>query len=116
MTSRHDNSVHPVHSAVNPTQRSLVAVPKSVELDTRIEMASWSFARKDFESASQHAGQVLEEVPCDPRALSLIAACQILLGNLDAGIVKLNRASDGTSIERYAVSYTHLTLPTICSV
>ena len=112
MSSRHDNSVHPVHSATNPAQRSLVAVPKSVELDTRIEMASWSFAQKDFESATQHAEQVLEEVPCDPRALSLIAACQILLGNLDAGIVHLNRASDGTSIERYEAvveeAYEHL--------
>lgn len=97
----HDNSFHSMRAETAPSQRSLVAVPKSVELDTRIEMASWSFAQKDFESATQHAEQVLDEVPCDPRALSLIAACQILLGNLDAGIVQLNQAIDGTSIERY---------------
>lgn len=101
MSSRNDNLARPVHSNSNSSRVSLVAVPKSVELDTRIEMASWSFAQKDFESATQHAEHVLEEVPCDPRALSLIAACQILLGNLDAGIVRLNQAIDGTSIERY---------------
>ena len=101
MSSRNDNLTQPVHPDSNLSGASLVAVPKSVELDTRIELASWSFAQKDFELATQHAEQVLEEVPCDPRALSLIAACQILLGNLDAGIVRLNQAIDGASIERY---------------
>jgi tetratricopeptide (TPR) repeat protein len=76
-------------------------IPKTVQLDTRIEMASWSFAQKDFELTTQYAEQVLEEVPSDPRALSLIAGCQILLGNLDAGIVQLNHAINCTAIESY---------------
>ena len=101
MQSRNDNLVRPVQAATDTPRVSLVAVPKSVELDTRIEMASWSFAQKDFALATQHAEQVLDQVPCDPRALSLIAACQILLGNLDAGIGHLNQAVDGASIERY---------------
>ena len=101
MSTFQNNLVSPMNSGSVPSHAPLVAVPKSVELDTRIEMASWSFAQKDFESATQHAEQVLDEVPCDPRALSLIAACQILLGNLDAGIVRLNQAIDGASIESY---------------
>ena len=101
MSTFQDNLVSRVNSGSDTLHVPLVAVPKSVELDTRIEMASWSFAQKDFESATRHAEQVLDEVPCDPRALSLIAACQILLGNLDAGIVRLNQAVDGASIDRY---------------
>jgi len=101
MSTGHNNSLHSGLSDADLPQRSLVAVPKAVELDTRIELASWSFAQKDFESATEHAEQVLDQVPCDPRALSLIAGCQILLGNLDAGIVQLNQAIDGTSIKRY---------------
>ena len=101
MSTFQDNLVSPSNRGPDSSHAPLVAVPKSVELDTRIEMASWSFAQKDFESATLHAEQVLDQVPCDPRALSLIAACQILLGNLDAGILHLNRAVDGASIDRY---------------
>ena len=90
-----------VSADTNLSENVPSTIPKSVELDTRIEMASWSFAQKDVETTTQYAERVLEEVPGDPRALALIAGCQILLGNLDAGIVQLSQAVDGTAIERY---------------
>lgn len=101
MSSGHDNQTHRISTNAGSLHPSPSGVSKSVELDTRIEMASWSFAQKDFDTTTLYAEHVLDEVPGDPRALALIAACQILVGNLDAGIVQLNQAINGAAIERY---------------
>ncbi len=100
MLSGH-NQTYGISTNAGSLHSSPSGISKSVELDTRIEMASWSFAQKDFDTTVQYAEHVLNEVPGDPRALALIAACQILIGNLDAGIVQLNQAINGAAIERY---------------
>lgn len=87
-------------SAHPPTTPSPDFSPAAA-LDTRIELASWSFAQKDFDAALEHASHVLKEIPCDPRALALTAGCEILQGNVDAGITGLNQAIANAAIDRY---------------